>query len=347
MGLEVHVELNTATKMSCGRLTGFGAEPNTRPARSASASPALPVVNVKAVESAIRIGLVLNCRDRGVVPVRAEELLLPGHAQELPDLAVRRADRVRRPPRRRARRRHGLPGRDRASAHGGGHRQVAARRRLHRPHPRRDAQPRRLQPRRHPPHRDRHEADDRGGGAGGRAPTSRLRDLLKALDVSDVRMEQGSMRCDVNLSLMPKGASVFGTRSETKNVNRCARWSGRCATRWAPRGGPVLRRHRRAGDPALARGHRGHDLGPGEVGRRRLPLLPRARPRAGRAVARERRRAAGHAARAAGRAPQAAAPRGGSPTSRCATSSTPGSSSSSRRPSPRRLAGAARKWWSG
>ena len=40
-------------------------------------------------------------------------------------------------------------------------------------------------------------------------------DLLKALDVSDVRMEQGSMRCDVNLSLMPKGAEVLGTRSET------------------------------------------------------------------------------------------------------------------------------------
>ncbi|MDO5504521.1 MAG: Asp-tRNA(Asn)/Glu-tRNA(Gln) amidotransferase subunit GatB, partial [Actinomycetia bacterium] len=62
-------------------------------------------------------------------------------------------------------------------------------------------------------------------GAGERAPevarayVSTLRDLLKALDVSDVRMEQGSMRCDVNLSLMPKGSQTFGTRSETKNVN--------------------------------------------------------------------------------------------------------------------------------
>ena len=41
----------------------------------------------------------------------------------------------------------------------------------------------------------------------------------EALGVSDVRMEQGSMRCDVNLSLMPKGSQTFGTRSETKNVN--------------------------------------------------------------------------------------------------------------------------------
>ncbi|WP_086821755.1 Asp-tRNA(Asn)/Glu-tRNA(Gln) amidotransferase subunit GatB, partial [Allokutzneria sp. NRRL B-24872] len=62
-------------------------------------------------------------------------------------------------------------------------------------------------------------------GAGERAPeiakayVGALRDLLRALDVSDVRMDQGSLRCDANVSLMPKGASVFGTRTETKNVN--------------------------------------------------------------------------------------------------------------------------------
>ena len=72
-------------------------------------------------------------------------------------------------------------------------------------------------------------------GAGERAPevakayVSALRDLLRALDVSDVKMEQGSMRCDVNLSLRPKAgddprsaeqlAVPMGTRTETKNVN--------------------------------------------------------------------------------------------------------------------------------
>src|SRR5699024_9901119 len=62
-------------------------------------------------------------------------------------------------------------------------------------------------------------------GAGDRAPevarayVAALRDLLKALDVSDVRMEQGSMRCDANVSLMPVGSEVLGTRTETKNVN--------------------------------------------------------------------------------------------------------------------------------
>ena len=46
-----------------------------------------------------------------------------------------------------------------------------------------------------------------------------LRDLLRALGVSDVRMEQGSLRCDVNLSLRRAGRTRLGTRSETKNVN--------------------------------------------------------------------------------------------------------------------------------
>ena len=52
-----------------------------------------------------------------------------------------------------------------------------------------------------------------------RAYVTALRDLLKSLGVSDVRMDQGSLRCDVNLSLSPKGSGVLGTRTETKNVN--------------------------------------------------------------------------------------------------------------------------------
>ena len=46
-----------------------------------------------------------------------------------------------------------------------------------------------------------------------------LRDLLRGLGVSDVRMEEGSLRCDVNTSLASHGASQWGTRTETKNVN--------------------------------------------------------------------------------------------------------------------------------
>jgi aspartyl-tRNA(Asn)/glutamyl-tRNA(Gln) amidotransferase subunit B len=62
-------------------------------------------------------------------------------------------------------------------------------------------------------------------GAGARAPevarayVAELRELIRALGVSEARMEMGQMRCDVNLSLRPNGTEAFGTRSETKNVN--------------------------------------------------------------------------------------------------------------------------------
>ena len=190
MGLEVHVELNTATKMFCGCPTEFGAEPNTQTCPVCLGLPgALPVVNAVAVESAIRIGLVLNCEIAPWCRFARKNYFYPeierAHMEEDTGKSLHVG---------------GSTGR----IHGATHSLVDY---------------------------------NRAGiplieivtkpltGAGERAPeiarayVATLRDLLKALDVSDVRMEQGSMRCDVNLSLMPKGAEVFGTRSETKNVN--------------------------------------------------------------------------------------------------------------------------------
>ena len=62
LGLEVHVELSTATKMFCGCANKFGAEPNTQVCPVCLGLPgSLPVLNQTAVESAIRIGLALGC----------------------------------------------------------------------------------------------------------------------------------------------------------------------------------------------------------------------------------------------------------------------------------------------
>ncbi len=230
MGLEVHVELNTATKMFCGCATGFGAEPNTQVCPVCLGLPgALPVVNEAAVESAIRIGLALNCEIASWCRFARKNYFYPDMPKNFQtsqydepidfngyldvDLADGSTFRVE------IERAH-MEEDTGKSLHIGG-----ATGRIH--------------------GADHSLVDyNRAGiplveivtrpivGAGARAPevakayVAALRDLLKALKVSDVRMEQGSLRCDVNLSLRPKAENgvaqndvPLGTRTETKNVN--------------------------------------------------------------------------------------------------------------------------------
>ena len=119
-------------------------------------------------------------------------------------------------------------------------------------------------------------------GTGERAPeiarayVTALRDLLRALGVSDVRMDQGSMRCDSNVSLKPTGANEFGTRTETKNVNSlksvevAVRYEMRRQAAVLDSGGRSFRR------PATST-RTAHLAGPQQGDRAGLPLLPRAR----------------------------------------------------------------------
>ncbi len=223
LGLEVHVELNTKTKMFCGCSTTFGAEPNTQVCPTCLGLPgSLPVVNRTAVESAIRIGLALNCeiapwcrfaRKNYFYPDMPKNFQTSQYDEPIAfdgylDVTLDDGTVVR-------------IGIERAhmeedtgkSLHVGG-----ATGRIH------GAEYSLL---------DYNRAGvplieivtkmipDTGARAPevARAYVTALRDLIKALGVSDVRMDQGSMRCDVNLSLSPRGSGVLGTRTETKNVN--------------------------------------------------------------------------------------------------------------------------------
>jgi aspartyl-tRNA(Asn)/glutamyl-tRNA(Gln) amidotransferase subunit B len=226
LGLEVHVELNTASKMFCGCPTEFGADPNTQVCPTCLGLPgAMPVVNRTAVESAIRIGLALNCdiaewcrfaRKNYFYPDMPKNFQTSQYDEPIcfegfMDVTVPTEDGEGETFRVEIERAH-MEEDTGKSLHVGTSGRI-------------------------------HGADyslvdyNRAGiplieivtkpivGAGERAPAvarayvAQLRDLIVALGVSDARMDQGSIRADVNLSLAPKGSDVLGTRTETKNVN--------------------------------------------------------------------------------------------------------------------------------
>ncbi|MDR2347201.1 MAG: Asp-tRNA(Asn)/Glu-tRNA(Gln) amidotransferase subunit GatB [Bifidobacteriaceae bacterium] len=229
MGIEVHIELNTATKMFCSCATTFGAPPNSQVCPVCLGLPgAMPAVNHKAVESAIRLGLALNCQIAERCAFARKNYFYPDVSKdyqisqyedpidhdgflevELDDGAIFRVD---------IERAHMEEDAAKNTHVGGASGRIQG--------------------------ADYSLVDyNRGGmplieivtkpieGAGARVPevarayVAQVRELAVALGISDARMDQGSLRADVNLSLRPRveeaaqGRVPFGKRSETKNVN--------------------------------------------------------------------------------------------------------------------------------
>lgn len=223
MGMEVHVELATKTKMFSSSSAEFGDAPNSNVDPCSLGLPgALPVVNKKGVEWAIKIGLALNCSIAPYSRFARKNYFYPDQPKN-----------------------YQISQYDEPIAYDG-YLDVTLE----------DGTPWRIEIERAHMEEDTGKLTHLGGsdgrihgataslvdcnragvplieivtkpieGAGARAPevakayVSALRDLVKALGVSDARMDQGSMRVDSNLSLKEIGATEYGTRTETKNIN--------------------------------------------------------------------------------------------------------------------------------
>ncbi|ROS73513.1 Asp-tRNA(Asn)/Glu-tRNA(Gln) amidotransferase subunit GatB [Cellulomonas sp. PhB143] len=223
LGLEVHVELGTRTKMFCGAEVEFGGDPNSQVTPVSLGLPgALPVVNRTAVEYAIKIGLALNCSIAESCRFARKNYFYPDNPKnfqtsqydepiaydgyldvELEDGTVFRVE---------IERAHMEEDAGKNTHVGGADGRISG--------------------------AEYSLVDyNRAGiplveivtrpitGVGERAPeiarayVRTLRDIFRALGVSEARMERGNVRADVNLSLRPTPESPLGTRTETKNVN--------------------------------------------------------------------------------------------------------------------------------
>ncbi|MBQ3135686.1 MAG: Asp-tRNA(Asn)/Glu-tRNA(Gln) amidotransferase subunit GatB [Oscillospiraceae bacterium] len=205
IGLETHVELSTQSKVFCGCSTAFGAPPNTLCCPVCLGLPgSLPVLNEQAVELALKAALALNCTVTPVSRFDRKNYFYPDlpKAYQISQLYAPLA-------------RDGhldLPG--------------GRRIRISEMHLEEDAG--KLHH-----HADRTAVDynrcgvplveivtapDLTGGEEAVAYLEQLRSILQYLGVSDCRMEEGSLRCDVNLSVRLAGSSELGTRTELKNL---------------------------------------------------------------------------------------------------------------------------------
>src|SRR6185503_2363583 len=214
IGLEIHAQLLTATKIFCGCSAAFGAEPNTNVCPVCLGMPgALPVLNRTAVDHAIRASLALGCQVQTTSIFARKNYFYP----DLPK--GYQISQYERP----------LATRGLIEFESGGQ---TRRVRITRVHMEEDAG------------KSLHEGfvdsdrktyvdfnrsgtplieivtePDLRSAAGAAEFFSRLRAILVWLGVNDGNMEEGSLRCDANVSVRRRGASALGTKAEVKNLN--------------------------------------------------------------------------------------------------------------------------------
>lgn len=212
IGMEVHAELLTESKMFCGCANAFGGEPNTRCCPVCLGLPgSLPVMNRKAVEHVIRAALALNCRINRNARFDRKNYYYPdlpkgyqisqydrpiGEGGWLDIEADGRTKRVR------IRRVHLEEDTGKLFHVAGDESHIDYNR---------SGVPLMEIVTEFPP--DMHTAEE------ARAYLVKLRALLTYIGVSDGKMEEGSLRCEPNLSVRPVGSSTFGTKTEIKNLN--------------------------------------------------------------------------------------------------------------------------------
>jgi len=223
LGFEVHVELNTKTKMFSDAPNFFGGEPNTNVTPVDLGLPgSLPVINEQAVKYSISLGLALGCSIRPSSRFARKNYFYPDLAK---NYQISQFDEP-----------IAFDGSVEVELENGRTFQIPIER--------------------------AHMEEDAGklthiGGATGRiqgaeyslvdynragvplveivtniiygaekdapelakAYVSTIRDIVRSLGISDAKMERGNLRCDANISLSPRGSGTLGTRTETKNVN--------------------------------------------------------------------------------------------------------------------------------
>jgi len=211
IGLEVHVELHTNSKIFCGCSTAFGAPPNTHTCPICLGHPGvLPVLNRQAVEYAMKASMALNCKVADVSKFDRKNYFYPDSPKAYQisqydqpvgehgwiDIEVNgETKRIG------ITRVHLEEDAGKLTHVDGGYASLVDFNRVGTPL---------IEIVSEPDIRTPEEA---------KAYLEKIRAIMLYCDVSDVKMEEGSMRCDANISLRPYGQEQFGTKAELKNMN--------------------------------------------------------------------------------------------------------------------------------